>query len=142
VADGTHEGHAAFMLCDARVTSRSREWRSALLEFVWLKSDCTIPVGRAPELEPTPFVGVGLPIFAVEDEYKAPAGDDDKTFPDIQPVISAGEARFNTGPLEKVSGSPAVYMLGSLSLHAPGKETVWLGVPVWEPPTRICVQDG
>ena len=33
-------------------------------------------------------------------------------------------------------------MPASLPLNAPGKKVVWLGVPIWVPPTRICVQGG
>ena len=29
---------------------------------------------------------------------------------------------------------PGFYLPGSLSLYAPGKETIWLNVPVWELP--------
>lgn len=69
-----------------------------------------------------------MPLFAVYDGDEFPAGDDDEPFPDSWPVITAGEARFDTGPPEKA----AVYMLGSwtpgsLSLHAPGRgdSLVW-----------------
>jgi hypothetical protein len=40
-------------------------------------------------------------------------GDDDEPFPDSWPVISAGEARFDTGLPGKVYGAPGEYMLGS-----------------------------
>ena len=94
-----------------------------------LKGDCAIPVGCAPEPEPAPFVDVGLPFFAVDDGDEFPPGDDAAPFPDSWPVISAGEARFDTGPPGKVYGAPDEYTLvswipGSLSLYAPGKETV------------------
>jgi len=36
------------------------------------RGDCAIPVGRAPEPEPTPFVGIGLPFFAVNDGNEFP----------------------------------------------------------------------
>ncbi len=65
-----------------------------------LKGDCAIPVGCAPE--PALFVDVGLPFFTVDDGDEFPPGDDDEPFPDSWPVISAGEARFDTGPPGKV----------------------------------------
>jgi len=80
-----------------------------------------IPVGCAPEAEPAPFVDIGLPFFAMDDRYEFPPGDD-KPFPDSWPVTSAGDARFDTGPSEKMYGRFG-----------------W--VSVWDPPTRICVQD-
>jgi hypothetical protein len=51
-------------------------------------------------------VVVGLPFFAVDDGDEFPAGDDDEPFPDSWPVISAGEARFDTGPPGKVYDAP------------------------------------
>jgi hypothetical protein len=50
-------------------------------------------------------VDVGLPFFAVDDEGEFPAGDEEP-FPDSWPVISAGEARFDTGPPGKVYDAP------------------------------------
>ena len=98
-------------LCGAMFVSR-RE--SSALRFSSLqarfKGDCAFPV---EEPEPAPFVDVGLPFFAVDDGDEFPAGDDDEPFPDSWPVISAGEARFDTGPPGKVYGAPSVYMLGS-----------------------------
>jgi hypothetical protein len=85
-------------LCGAMPVSRCE---SSALRF-WslqtrLKGDCAIPVGCAPDP-----VDVGLPFFAVDGEVEFPAGDDDEPFPDSWPVISAGEARFDTGPPGKV----------------------------------------
>lgn len=61
--------------------------------------------------------------------------------------MSESEARFDTGGPGNMYVAPVVKtvvsrMPGSVSLYAPGKETVWFGVPVCEPPTIICVQDG
>lgn len=97
-------------LCCAKPVSRrerdaSRFWSLQTRP----KDDCAIPVGGAPE----PFVDVGLPFFAVDDGYVFPGGDDDEPFPDNWPVISAGEARFDTGPPGKVYAAPGEYMLGS-----------------------------
>lgn len=69
-----------------------------------LTDDCGTPVGGAPDP-----VDVGLPFFAVVGEDEFPAGDDDdEPFPDSWPVMSAGEARFDTGPPGKVYGDPGV----------------------------------
>jgi hypothetical protein len=60
---------------------------------------------RAPKTEPAPFVVVGLPFLAVDNgdgEAKLLPGEDDKHLPDCWPVISAGEARFDTGQPGKV----------------------------------------
>jgi hypothetical protein len=64
-------------------------------------------VGCAPGPEPAPFVDVGLPSFAVDDGDEFPPGDDDEPFPDSWPVISACDARFDTGPVDfLISGGP------------------------------------
>jgi hypothetical protein len=51
-----------------------------------------------PGPEPEPFVEVGLPFFAMGDGDRFPPGDDEP-FSDSWPVISAGEVRFDTGPI-------------------------------------------
>jgi hypothetical protein len=92
-------------LCCAMLVSRRESVASRFCSLqTRLKGDCAIPVGCAPE--PAPFVDVGLPFFAVDDEYEFPPGDDDEPFPDSWPVISAGEARFDTGPPGKVYDAP------------------------------------
>jgi hypothetical protein len=80
VADGTHEAHAAFVRRDIRVTPRKR--RAALLQFA-------NPVKR--RLRPRTTVAVGLACFPVDD------GDELELFVDSWPVMSAGDARFDTG---------------------------------------------
>jgi hypothetical protein len=96
-------------LCCAMLVSRRERGASRFWSLqTRLKDDCAIPVGCA--LEPEQFVDVGLPFFPVDNEYEFPAGDDDDPFPDSWPVISAGEARFDTGPSGKVYGE---YMPGS-----------------------------
>ena len=98
--------------------------------------------------EPDPPVDVGLAPLVAEAVEVPPPDEPELLPPEVRlPVMSAGEARFDTGGPGKMYTAPSVYtsgskMPGSLSLYAPGKETVWLGVPVCEPPTRICVQDG
>jgi len=39
----------------------------------------------------------GLGFFAVDDGDVFPPGDDDEPFPDDWPVVSAADARFDTG---------------------------------------------
>lgn len=55
-----------------------------------------------------------MPFFAVDDG-EFPPGDDDEPFSDTGswPVISAGEARFDTGPPGNVYGDPGVEIFGS-----------------------------
>ena len=71
-----------------------------------LKGNCAIPVGWGPET--APFEVIGLPFFFVDDGDEFPPVDDDEPFPDSWPLISAGEARFDTGPPGKVYGAPRV----------------------------------
>ena len=47
-----------------------------------------------------------MPFFIMDDGDEFLPGDDDEPFLDSWPVISAGEARFNTGPPGKVYGTP------------------------------------
>ena len=55
---------------------------------------------------------VGLPFFTMDYGDEFLRGDGDEPFLDGWPVISAGEARFNTGPPRKVYSAPGEYMLG------------------------------
>jgi hypothetical protein len=95
------------------------------------------PVGQTPDSvgsAPDPLLVLvpdGLPLF----------------WPPFEVDMSEGEARFETTGPGKTYSEPELWTLGSkisglASLYAPGKETVWLGVPDCEPPTRILVQEG
>ena len=99
-------------LCCSMPESRRESGASRFWSLqTWLKGDCAIPVGG---LEPAPFVDVGLPFSSVDDDGgELPAGDEDDPFPDNWPVISAGEARFETGPPGKVYDDPGEYTFGS-----------------------------
>ena len=70
--------------------------------------------------------GCQLAIFVVDmGTSSPPPEDDDESFSDSWPVVSAGEARFDTGPPGKVYGAPGecarTVDAQSLSPHAPEK---------------------
>jgi hypothetical protein len=132
LADGTHEAHVAPTLRDARVTPRF--W-SLQTQF---KGDCAIPIGCAPEQEPATFVE----FFAVDDGDEFPPGDNDEPFSDSWPVIFVrarrGSTRIHRGKCMATLRVSTCSDRGCLGRCHCRKETVWLVVPVWEPPTRIC----
>lgn len=112
VADGTDEVHVAIMPVSRHESGASRFWSLQTR----LKGGCAIPVRCAPEL--APFVDV------------------------------------RCGRWRRVSAWRRRAVLGQFASHIRGRgevrhgstgESVWRsgdGVPVWEPPMRICVQDG
>ena len=84
-------------------------------------------------VRPKPFIDVWWAFLPVDvddgDEDEDPDPEGDEPFADSSPVMSAGDARFDTGGPGKMYGAPGEntfgsYMPGSLSLYAPGKRTV------------------
>ena len=64
------------------------------------------PVGCGPE----PVAVVGLPFFAVDDgDESPPEGEESSGWP----VMSWGEARFDTGGPGKIYAAPGEYTFGS-----------------------------
>ena len=96
-----------------------------------------------------PFVYVG---FGIIDSRRIIAMRFSSAITTRQPVTAmstcTGNSSVRHGRTRKVWGAPGMYMLGSqlpgsLSLYAPGKETVLLNVPICEPLTRFwCRMDG
>ena len=103
VAESTHEAHVALM------------WRDSRVRRVWslqnrFKGDCASPVGCALELETrtSSIREVGLSFFPLDEKR-----DHDEPFPDSEPVISAGTARFDTGPPDKACGRVHARIVGA-----------------------------
>jgi hypothetical protein len=129
----------------------------AAVAEVWVSSAGTVDVGSASGptavaevwVSPAEAVDGGSASgpAAVAEVWVSPDGDDPDARNDVGPDMSAGEKRLDTGgPGKGYFLFELVYtsikMPGSVSWYAPGKETVWSGVPVCDPLTRICVQDG
>jgi hypothetical protein len=123
-------------LCCGLPVPTPRHRRVALLRFANpLNGDSEITGSCAPELDP--LVDVGLTFFTVDDSVEYPLGDD-KPFPDDLPGPQA--MRGSTWVVRERCRARCVHARivdpGSLSLYAPWKKTVWLGVPVCEQLTR------
>src|SRR5712691_4147513 len=129
--------------------------RSVMIEYVTDGTRCGLPVPRldidasrfwgletrlngdsefscAPESDP--LVDFGLKFFTVGDNVEYPPGDD---LPGPQAM------RGSTWVVQEMCRARCVHARivdpGSLSLYAPGKKKIWLGVPVCEPPKRFNV---
>ena len=90
--------------------------RDSRVRRIWslqtrLKGDCASPVGRAlePEPEPAPFVKLACH----SSPWTMETRDHDEPFPDSRPVISAGTARFDTGPPDEAYGRVHARIVGA-----------------------------
>ena len=124
VAEGMHEAHVALMLRDSHVR---RVW-SLQTRF---KGDCASPVGCALELEPEPAPFMKLACHS--SPWTMETRDHDKPFPDSQPVISAGTARFDTGPPDKAYGRVHARIVGAWAvvIICAWEGDIWLRVARW-----------